>query len=290
MKYVAMAIMVVLIGFANVAAQDIPVKPNPTFSLSAFMNVERLSSGYNVGWTRIFPSFRAGAYEISIEFDVSGVDDDVRMEVLNQFRLIYRPDSSTALMIGRNFRAFGYATFAPVLLKTAQYPGGYPFSGYYAYGARVDRTQSFGALGVWNIKADITATSAGYRTYNWDRPEFSWYAGHSHGENLSYGFAGQYSGKFSRWGVSTETGVDDFLVVGGIFITNNCAGRVSGITLLQWRKWQMFQPHLQYYSSPGTTPVWLAGVALLWDIGDLELKFIADSDRDNLFMRTQLKF
>lgn len=281
---VATLSLILLLAFPmNTVAQE----TSQDFKINGFVNLQEKGEGLDIGWTRLFPSFRYHKFELSFEFEAQDIDNDVLVEWFNQGRFIYRPTESTSIAVGRNFRAFGYSAFAPVLLMTVKYPDGYPYSGYYAYGVRVDHTH-----GNWDFKVDVTADSKpGFRKFSIDQPEFSFRAGKKSRAgftNLSYGISGQFSNMFAREGLDVQVKVSQFSLAGGVFNSDDNKKTISGLAIAEWDA-GVIKPFVQYTSGDKGMD-WTAGSALIIHKEHQEWKFIVDYNGKNLFSRLQIWF
>lgn len=286
MKALLVALAIFCLSPEMAMAQE---QPSPvSFNFSAFSNYQLLGEGSDLGWTRAYPVLKAGKLAFDFELEFASLDDRkggkrVPLEWFSQGRLIYRPNAATAVMVGRNFRPFGYSTFAPVLLKTAKYPDGYPFGGYYAYGVRLDRK-----VGAWDTKFDLTATPGSFRKLNFTKPEFTLGASRKRGV-VNYGFAGQFSRKFARGGINFTVDAGAATIAGGIFGASDKKSPISGLLFAETKAVHGIAPHAQYFHDPERRNVWTFGLTFVKRAGNIELKLITDAEQGKPVFRTQIQ-
>lgn len=288
-------VMVMLLMYflpVEVEAQKVKDSSMIFASVTGFGNIQDIGDGFDLGWTRLRPVVGVGKLSLDFEWEFAGLDNRVEgkpLEWFSQGRLIYRPDATTAIMVGRNFRPFGYSAFTPVLIKTAKYPNAYPYKGgYYAYGIRVDRKVSVGALGIWNAQADLTAAPGGYQELDLENPEASINVSQKHGV-VSYWFAGEFSREYARGGTQLVVELKHLTASGGLYGNNDQKKALSGLFLLEGSKLFWFRPHVQYYSGTNGESTWTEGLtAIVKTANNLEFKAIVDYNGREFFLRSQI--
>jgi len=263
------------------------------FDLSGFANYQNLGEGRDLGWTRITPTLDFNVkFVVTSEIEFSEIDDNVeQMEWLSQLNVSFKASPSTTIMVGRTFRAFGYVAPAPVTVRTAEYPGGYPFSGYYAYGVRIDKSHKSN-LGTLSFKGDVVLEPVGFRTFNLSQPEVSLYSGFNvKVDEVSAGLsiAGQFSEKYRRAGFSANSNSRRYSVFGGLFYNSDQKSHVSATSFMEGHL-GFVHPHTQCSIHADNTTQCLAGTAMIFNRGGHEFKLIADYTADGWLWRTQFRY
>lgn len=221
--------------------------------------------------------------ELDVAAATDGVDDLENSNFIQRAFVRCKTEDGT-WSVGRIFLSAGWATPAPFLIRTVNYPGNFPF-GILGYGVQYERT-----IGHWTLMADLAGNSArrfhDSADLNFDRVEGSTWIKRSFG-STSLGFAAQVSDQFVRAGITGELNEGPWFGLANVSYTDN--DHFTGLGLVEYRINDWLASHVQYEELDQSR--WTAGIGIgMLDSIYLVVDVIDVGGEEELGTRLQLRF